>query len=87
MNKEYLDYTQKRIIEAANNNGVDLSEHFSSDDEFKQHVIAIAIQNVRGFCGFHESTNMKFAYDYVLGKGSFDKLLNESFDDMRKDIK
>ena len=43
MNKTFLNAVKSNIVAAANLNNVNLGDHFATDDDFKQHVIAVAI--------------------------------------------
>tara|TARA_R110002167_G_scaffold121011_2_gene299206 strand:- start:679 stop:918 length:240 start_codon:yes stop_codon:yes gene_type:complete len=71
MNKSFLNAIKSNLVAAANIKGVNLNEHFATDADFKQHVIAIAINYV-----MKQGKSTQEAYDFVMGDGSYDKMKN-----------
>ena len=71
MNKSFLNAVKNNIIAAANIKGVNVGDHFANDDEFKQHVIGIAISYV-----MKQGKPIEEAYDFVMGEGAYDKMKN-----------
>ena len=78
MNKTFLNAIKNNIIAAANLKGVNLGDHFDSDDDFKQHVIAIAINYV-----MKRGKPIEEAYDFVMGDGAYDKLKNTCWSNLQ----
>ena len=71
MNKSFLNAIKSNLVAAANLKGVNLGDHFATEDDFKQHVIAIAINYV-----MKQGKPIEEAYDFVMGEGAYDKMKN-----------
>ncbi len=71
MNKSFLNAIKSNIVAAANIKGVNLGDHFDTDEDFKQHVIAVAISYV-----MKQGKPIEEAYDFVMGDGAYDKMRN-----------
>ncbi len=78
MNKAFLNAIKGNIVAAANLKGVNLGDHFATDAEFKQHVIAIAIDYV-----MRKGKSTEEAYDFVMGEGAYDKLKNTCWNSLQ----
>ena len=78
MNKTFLNAVKSNIVAAANLNNVNLGDHFATDDDFKQHVIAVAISYV-----MKQGKPIEEAYNFVMGDGAYDKLKNTCWSNLQ----
>ncbi len=78
MNKSFLNAVKANIVAAANLKNVNLGDHFATDDDFKQHVIAVAISYV-----MKQGKPIEEAYDFVMGEGAYDKLKNTCWSNLQ----
>ncbi len=75
MNDAFLAAMNRTIVESATANGVNLSDHFADENEFKKHVIALSIDYVN-----RRGMPIDKAYDFVLGDGAYDRMKSMCWD-------
>lgn len=66
---DILNQVQSFIIEQANAKGINIADSFTSVDEFKQFVVAMAFQGLRD-----AGADVATAFDATMGKGQFEAL-------------
>ena len=71
MNTELINKMRDLIISEANNQGVELSTIFKTNEELNNFLISKAIKYVMG----HGKT-IEEAYDFVLGDGAYKGIVN-----------
>ncbi len=69
-NLKLLNAINAKLVEVANENGIDLRKEFGTPEKFKEFVTSFAIKSVMDIRGF----SVEKAFDFVMGDGSFDAL-------------
>jgi hypothetical protein len=69
MNIDFLNQVQQVLIDHANANGLDLSDGFSSPEEFKKFVIGFTFKRL-----LDAGATAEEAYDAIFGEGEYDAL-------------
>lgn len=70
MNTELLNGLKRTMINYFNENGILISDHFATTDDFDAFVVRTAIREVMSARGLDVSA----AYDVVLGDGEYKRL-------------
>ena len=72
MNVEMLNEIKNLVIETANNAGVNLREHFKTQDEFKNFIIAMTFEKLTNELGY----SVEDATNAVLGDDAYQTIYN-----------
>ena len=79
MNQQLVNSVKNMIIDWANNEGVNLADHFESRDDFAKWIISFTIKSVMDIL----SIELQAAYDIVMGDGSFNALADSVWNQLQ----
>lgn len=77
-NLKLLNAINAKLVEVANESGIDLRKEFGTPEKFKEFVVSFTIKSVMDIRGI----SVEKAFDTVMGEGSFDALALAVWNDL-----